>query len=275
MAELKVNTDTDPYPAKAGTPLTNTGGRVFSDGSTIQDRNLQITFKYRAGSNTNDPEAISRNSAIGIATNGPFIFSSAVNITTLPGSGITAPNGFYWNSVDNPEEFPVDACGGRPETSGEYRYRDGRFIINGFDTPALINSSTYYSGSAFGGDNLRHSDGHSKIVGFALDGYPIYGPFGYTDASNSSSSIKQILSSYELRSTPSAGRGSTFSEISAGKFVQDYLFTNSQDLDEHNGRFCVTPDYTTGTYAYFLTFTPNLTAPAYPYVVGPSTREQR
>lgn len=275
MAEIRVQTDCDPYPAKAGTPLTNTGGRVFSDGSTIQDRNKDFRFKYRAGSNTNDPDPINRELPVGVSTNGPSIFSSAMNETTLPSSGITAPSGFHWNSVENAEEFPVDNCGGRPETAGEYRYRDGRFIINGFANSTFTNSSTYYSGTAFGVDNLRHPDGHSKIVGFALDGYPIYGPFGYTDATDNTSSIKQMLSSYELRATPSSGRGSTFAEISAGKFVEDYLFANSQDLDEHNGRFCVTPDYTTGTYAYFLTFTENLTAPAYPYIVGPSTREQR
>ena len=45
--------------------------------------------------------------------------------------------------------------------------------------------------------------------------------------------------------------------------------TNTYDLDEYNGRFCVTPEFTNGTYAYFVTITSN-GAPAYPYNLGRS-----
>jgi len=31
-------------------------------------------------------------------------------------------------------------------------------------------------------DYSRHADGHSKILGMAFDGYPIYGPYGYNDS---------------------------------------------------------------------------------------------
>ena len=31
-------------------------------------------------------------------------------------------------------------------------------------------------------DYSRHNDGHSKILGMAFDGYPIYGPYGYNDS---------------------------------------------------------------------------------------------
>jgi len=40
-------------------------------------------------------------------------------------------------------------------------------------------------------------------------------------------------------------------------------------LDEHNGRFCVTPEYPNGVYAYFCTVDENWNS-AYPYVVGPT-----
>ena len=36
------------------------------------------------------------------------------------------------------------------------------------------------------GDYKRHADGHSKILGVAFDGYPIYGPYGYSSEMNSS-----------------------------------------------------------------------------------------
>ena len=41
-----------------------------------------------------------------------------------------------------------------------------------------------------------------------------------------------------------------------GAFVQDYEFVDNDTpgaLDRCNGRFCVTPEFPEGTYAYFLT----------------------
>ena len=35
-------------------------------------------------------------------------------------------------------------------------------------------------------------------------------------------------------------------------FVEDFKFNNSGDLDVHNGRYCRTPEYPNGTYAYFV-----------------------
>ena len=36
--------------------------------------------------------------------------------------------------------------------------------------------------------------------------------------------------------------------------IQDYEFAEGTgDLDECNGRFCITPEFLEGTYAYFLT----------------------
>ena len=43
----------------------------------------------------------------------------------------------------------------------------------------------------------------------------------------------------------------------------------SDRFDEHNGRFCVTPEYPAGTYAYFCTVDANWNS-AYPYIVGPT-----
>ncbi|MDB5282083.1 MAG: hypothetical protein JWO06_1158, partial [Bacteroidota bacterium] len=55
-----------------------------------------------------------------------------------------------------------------------------------------------------------------------------------------------------------------------GSFIQDYIFVSgSGDLDVHNGRFCVTPEYPNGTYAYFVTLDSTL-YPVYPFVIGPT-----
>ena len=57
-----------------------------------------------------------------------------------------------------------------------------------------------------------------------------------------------------------------------GYFREDYEYlaqTGQDYLDEHNGRFCVTPEYPNGTYAYFCTVDENWNS-AYPYAVGPT-----
>jgi hypothetical protein len=54
-----------------------------------------------------------------------------------------------------------------------------------------------------------------------------------------------------------------------GRYVEDYDYTaGSGDLDQYNGRFCVTPEFPTGTYAYFVTIDAT-GAPAFPYYLGP------
>ena len=57
-----------------------------------------------------------------------------------------------------------------------------------------------------------------------------------------------------------------------GYFREDYEYIDNSDpdyLDEHNGRFAVTPDYPEGVYAYYATVDENHNS-AYPYVVGPT-----
>ncbi|MBK9287342.1 MAG: YHYH protein [Flavobacteriales bacterium] len=60
----------------------------------------------------------------------------------------------------------------------------------------------------------------------------------------------------------------SLSQYPLGAFIEDYAYVaGSGDLDEHNGRFTVTPEYPTGTYAYFVTLD-SLLQPAFPYVIG-------
>lgn len=109
---------------------------------------------------------------------------------------------------------------------------------------------------------------HSPIVGWAYDGNPIYGPYGSVG-----STIQKIRSSYAKRVQPNPGlRPSTFLD---GFFLNDYYFDRAiGDLDEFNGRFCKTPEYPNGIYAYFTTIDNGAVAkPEYPYVVGEFFRD--
>jgi hypothetical protein len=109
---------------------------------------------------------------------------------------------------------------------------------------------------------------HSPILGFAYDGNPIYGPYGYDPLAGGS--IRQIKTSYELRTDFSTGKRPP--GYQPGYFTNDYVYTGSGDLDEYNGRFCLTPQYPNGTYAYFISLAIDATGkslPTYPYAVGP------
>lgn len=124
---------------------------------------------------------------------------------------------------------------------------------------------------------------HSPIIGWANDGYPIYGPYGYTDSLSDGSGISLMVSGFALRSMternsfpgdatilPPPLRGPEVStDYPLGMYVQDYEWDalNGGTLDEHNGRYCVTPEFPGGTYAYFITQDISGT-PQFPYVIG-------
>ena len=114
------------------------------------------------------------------------------------------------------------------------------------------------------------SDAHSPIIGWAYDGNPIYGPYGYDTPTGGS--IRSMVSGYEI--TSNSDRPS----YPQGFFVNDYEYTGNGDLDEYNGRFCITPEFPNGVYAYFTTISngavesalpfKNYKKPVFPYFVG-------
>ena len=157
------------------------------------------------------------------------------------------------------DDVNLDPQGGHTTSRGEYHYHG--------DITAFVDED---------------GTSHSKIYGFAADGFPIYYKYGYTDANDPTSDIKELTSSYKLRS----GARSTHPNVIAsggtagldypdgnfdddddddgigGTYIQDYEYdASSGDLDECNGRYGVTPEYPEGTYYYVLTadfpITPN------------------
>jgi hypothetical protein len=138
-----------------------------------------------------------------------------------------------------------------------------------------INGSTIYS------QDLELIDGkesdsvsHSPIIGWAYDGNPIYGPYGYSSITGGS--VKQMIPGYELVIKDNRPNLDLYP---LGIFIEDYEFLNTGDLDKHNGRYCITPEFPNGTYAYFSTFNTFVETregslfnkykkPAFPYLIG-------
>ena len=148
---------------------------------------------------------------------------------------------------------------------------------------------------------------HSPILGWVSDGYPIYGPYGYSDPLDPASAVTRMRSGYRMRNITvrqvlpahaardqghtSAGDTSEFnlaanrygpdvtagagSQYELGHYLEDYEYLGDVgqtpgvdfDLDLHNGRFCVTPEFPAGTYAYFVSIEADGT-PKFPYNIG-------
>jgi hypothetical protein len=121
------------------------------------------------------------------------------------------------------------------------------------------------------GDN---GSSHSPIIGWAYDGNPIYGAYGYSDPGDKNSPIKKLVSGYTLSISNVENRPSPFTD---GFFISDYKFTNSGDLDQYNGRYCITPEFPNGVYAYFATSTIDDNANvvgSFPYFIGDQYRSK-
>ena len=63
---------------------------------------------------------------------------------------------------------------------------------------------------------------HSPILGFAYDGNPIYGPYGFSDALDPQSSISRMTTSYS-KNVP-RNFGPDVATYPIGSFVNDYTY---------------------------------------------------
>jgi hypothetical protein len=166
---------------------------------------------------------------------------SSTATSTLQGGGcVMAAGSGPWNleAIGGVFVFGTDASNGHVQPNGQY----------------------HYHGMPVGYVN-RVNGGKAAItlVGFAVDGFPIYAKYGYSAAQDATSGLKAVTSSYQKLLTPATGRPST-TTFPLGTFTQDYQYAaGSGDLDECNGRFGVTPEFPGGIYHYYITET-------FPYV---------
>ena len=145
------------------------------------------------------------------------------------------------------------------------------FSILGYSQDIISTLEDSFSKKANG--DFDEITSHSPIIGWAYDGNPIYGPFGYSDPDNINSDLKILSPSFNLDVSKVNNRPNGFK---GGFFVNDFIYNGSGDLDIHNGRFCKTPEFPKGIYAYFATVglssaTGKLEG-KYPYFIGKTYR---
>jgi hypothetical protein len=176
---------------------------------------------------------------------------------------------FYSNNVQNDDGVLFESL------KGDTLQYCHAYASRGIREQTLASSLDVDGNPIFKADILNDDDPikyHSPIIGWAYDGNPIYGPYGYDQIEGGE--IRQLKSSYEIDVKLNRPPTSIFP---IGIFTEDYKYTNSGDLDESNGRFCKTPEFPNGVYAYFATFNTikesigsyvGFKKPAFPYVIG-------
>lgn len=113
------------------------------------------------------------------------------------------------------------------------------------------NGAYHYHGLPTGLLNKLSIATKPVLLGYAADGFPLYAPYSYKDPMDLHSGMKNLKSSYKLRSGwRRGGPGGKYD----GSFTEDYEYVNGAgDLDNCNGRFGVTSEYPKGTYYYVIT----------------------
>lgn len=276
-----------------GIPAYPTG--PFGDGNPSQaesqDAIFQIPLNPAENTGVKDPTT---GGNIGIFINGVALFDYRDGVAWNPqteslcgGPGFPrCPGGMGamqdWNRDAIPAEMRGFDCSKAHPAMGNYHHHQNPSAFK-LDKEVVSDVCNLYDA-----DGLYAIDetAHSPLIGFAYDGFPIYGAYGYMNA-DGTGDITRIKSSYQLRDISTrengpdvdlelevtGGMGGTRTEVLfLGYFREDYEYIEnpSEDyLDEHNGRFCITPEYPNGTYAYFATVDENWNS-AYPYVVGPT-----
>jgi hypothetical protein len=260
---------TQVYVSATGVPSYNIG---LWTANPNQPTNQNLVCKFTRAAVQNTSTAIyCPNGSIGLWSNGVAIFNPKDgqywnNSTSSFTMGVTT-TGYNRNALVY-EGISFDNCLGHPQQMGTYHNH--------------VNPSCLY--------NSSNSTVHSPIIGYAFDGFPIYGAYAFT-YTNGTGAIKRMVPSYVLAtSTGSVLLGANTASAAAtpttpttrnagppvntsyplGNMLEDYVYVaGSGDLDYHNGRYCITPEYPTGTYAYFVTI--DVTGyPVYPFVLGPT-----
>ena len=230
VQSVQFNT-TDTYIRTTGVPSHDVGP---FPGNPNHPQNQNFLFRVpRSPAAQNGNHTSTSLGPIGFMVNGVAFFNAS--------DGHSYNNLGIWNQNANVvEAASFDAGMGHPQQSGVYHYHQ---------QPVLLRKQL--------GDDGTH---HSPLLGFAFDGFPVYGPYGYANV-DGTGGVERIDSSYAvrnitLRTTKPDGTQLSQNQYGPpvsstyplGYYLEDYAYTaGSGDLDQYNGRFTSTPEYPNGT----------------------------
>lgn len=267
------------YVKATGIPSYITG--PYAIGTITTAANNNYTFKF-----TLNPTPATNHTAVGNGAIAAFIDGTvafrARDAATYKNQGQWHQNAVYF------ENLGFDCAHGHPgPMTSDYHQHQNPSAFNISAVPSSSICNMYLSDGLY----VPDSSMHSPLIGYAWDGYPIYGSYGYADPNDNSSAIKRIRTSYRLRNISTrttlpngnSATGPTLTEVITsplvgstpltavlGAYEEDFEYvTGHGDLDLYNGRFCKTPEYPNGMYCYFASID-SLGTPEYPYLIGNS-----
>jgi hypothetical protein len=267
------------YITATGIPAYITGPFLDGNPSLAQDQDAIYKLPLIPIENTGTPTETTPGN-IGVFINGVSLFdyrdgvawnNDTMNLCGGPGNP-PCPGGPFatqnWNRDAIPAEMGGFDCNKAHPAMGNYHHHQNPSAFN-LDLIVVSNICDTYPAD---GLYVIDTESHSPLIGFAYDGFPIYGAYGFANTDGTGGIVK-MNSSYELPGATTRvngpDMGGTYFE---GYFREDYSYVSHTEdyyLDEHNGRFAITPEYPEGVYAYYATVDENHNS-TYPYAVGPT-----
>jgi YHYH protein/Secretion system C-terminal sorting domain len=271
------------YVSTRGIPAYPVGPYLDRNPNQAGDQNaiFKISLNPVVNSGTKTPTT---GGNIGIFINGVALFdyrdgvnwSNALNtIQGGPGGGMG--DGVWNRDAIIAERAGFDCAKGHPAGTNYHHHQNPSAFK--LDLNVLSTVCNLYASDGLYAINTAQ---HSPLLGFAYDGFPIYGAYAYKNT-DGTGGIVRMKSSYQLRNITTRTVWADGTDVldgppvnatyPLGYFREDYEFVartgQSDYLDSHNGRICKTPEYPNGIYCYFATVD-SLHNSTYPYVVGPT-----
>jgi hypothetical protein len=239
------------------------------------------------------------NGSGGVLVNGVYVWqngdaqSYANASSTAATATISMSGDGIWNRLAGvAEAFNFDPAYGHQPNNGAYHNH-----INPIALRYQLGDNVTYSAATKTYAEAAPTR-HSPIIGWANDGLPIYGPYGYSSAMDATSAVRRMTTGFTKRdgtlgtvnlaitgrttlpvwaasvqgksqtltssqygptTTATYALGPVNKTCVIGTFAEDYEYLGDLgkvqgvdfDLNRQNVRFCVTPEFPAGTYAYF------------------------
>lgn len=204
----------------------NDGDRAFPNEVSEQDDSFEITASPSIASTITELSLIRDNALMLNGVKVDILAAGCFGVGKTGCNDLTTP--WRYDPMHEANGFNIDSHNAHTQADGTYHYHG---------TPnALFHS---------------HVAQESPVIGFAADGFPIYGSYF-----NDGGTVRQATSSYRLRSgTRPNGQGEPGGNYD-GAFRDDYEYVDALgDLDECNGMVV------DGEYGYYVTDN-------YPYILA-------
>ncbi len=240
--------------------------------------------------------------AVGWYVDGVAIFDPMDGYSYAGGTESSPGTGSWHRDAYVNEAITFDKSYAHQQNTGKYHNHANPFGLR-YQLGDNVNFNP--TTKAYTEGNVAAPAKHSPVIGWMLDGLPLYGPYGYSSALDATSGVRRMVGGFVIRNglttgvdnISTAGRalptwatrnGSTAASGPAvsttyplGRYIEDWAYLGDLvktgttkyaqgpdfDLNEYNVRYCVTPEFPNGTWAYFANVSTS-GLPQFPYLIN-------